>query len=537
MVKRLFQSLGFRLLAPLFLAVGGVLACYAFISFHSTEDHFLHLVRGDVERTSGMIKRATHDAMLNNRKGDVQATISRLAETPDIAAIRIYDKTGRIVMSAQAGEIGQRIGADTETCRACHQDERTAKAAILQPGKRAHEELRPAVLRHLSAIESEPGCVASQCHAHTADQAVLGVLDLEMSTAPMTAALATAKHQFLWATSILTCVVLAVVAVFIRHGLQTPIARLCSGTRRIAEGDLDSRVEVSGHDELAELGQAFNHMAEDLSAARREITAWSQDLERKVAEKTAELQQAQRQVLHMEKMASLGKLSATVAHEINNPLTGMLIYAGLSRRDLQGQALDPAVREEVMRYLSVIERECRRCGGIVQNLLLFARRSGASMAQVDVNDVVRQSLMLVEHHLHMSGLKLQATFLDNDSCIMADAGQLQQALVALLVNAVEAMSGVPEGQGELVVVLHGTADSVRIDIGDNGIGIRSDVLPQIFEPFFSTKEAENGVGLGLSVVYGIVQRHGGRIEVDSQVGKGTTFHLTLPRNPPEKPAA
>ncbi|MGA2254793.1 MAG: ATP-binding protein [Thermoguttaceae bacterium] len=532
---RIFQSLGFRLLGPLFLAVGGVLVCYAAISFQSTEDHFLRLVRGDVERTSEMIKRATHDAMLTNRKDDVQATISRLAETPDIAAIRIYDKTGRIVMSAHAKEIGQRIAADTETCRACHQDDRTTKAAILQPGQRAHEELRPDVLRHLSAIETEPGCVVSGCHAHTADQPVLGVLDLEMSTAPMAAALATAKGHFLWATAILTFVILAVVAVFIRRGLQTPISRLCAGTRRIAEGDLDSRVKVSGHDELAELAMAFNRMAEDLAAARREVTQWSQNLETKVTEKTAELQQAQRQVLHMEKMASLGKLSATVAHEINNPLTGMLVYAGLTRRELQEQALAPAVREEVMHYLLVIERECRRCGGIVQNLLLFAKRSGSNMASVDVNDVVRQSLMLVDHHLHMSGLKLKAEFLEDDSRIMADAGQLQQALVALLVNAVEAMSGLPEGRGELVVGLHGTIDSIRIDVGDNGIGIPSDVLPQIFEPFFSTKEAENGVGLGLSVVYGIVQRHGGRIEVDSKVGSGTTFHLTLPRQATGKP--
>ena len=240
MLMRIFQSLGFRLLAPLFLAVGGVLACYATISFQSTEDHFLRLVRGDVERTSEMIKRATHDAMLTNRKDDVQATISRLAETPDIAAIRIYDKTGRIVMSARTEEIGQRIAADTETCRACHQDDRTTKAAILQPGQRAHEELRPDVLRHLSAIETEPGCVASGCHAHTADQKVLGVLDLEMSTAPMADALGTAKGHFLWATAILTFVILAVVAVFIRRGLQTPISRLCAGTRRIAQGDLDT---------------------------------------------------------------------------------------------------------------------------------------------------------------------------------------------------------------------------------------------------------------------------------------------------------
>ena len=534
MVMRLVQSLGFRLLAPLFLAVGAVLACFAVISFQSTEDHFLHLVRADVERTSGIIKRATHDAMLANHKDDVQATISRLAETPDIAAIRIYDKTGRIVMSAHTEEIGQRIAADTETCRACHQDDRTTKAAILQPGKRAHEELRPDVLRHLSVINTEPGCVASGCHAHTADQQVLGVLDLEMSTASMADALSKAKGHFLWATTILAFVILAVVAVFIRRGLQMPISRLCAGTRRIAQGDLDTRVEVSGHGELTELAEALNHMADDLGAARREVTQWSQNLERKVAEKTSELQQAQRQVLHMEKMASLGKLSATVAHEINNPLSGMLIYAGLSRRELQGQALDPAVREEVMRYLAVIEHECRRCGGIVQNLLLFARRSGSNMALVDVNDVVRQSLMLVEHHLHMNGLKLKAEFLEMDSQITADGPQLQQALVALLVNAVEAMSNLPEGQGELLVSLHGATDSIRIDIGDNGIGIASDVLPQIFEPFFSTKQSENGVGLGLSVVYGIVQRHGGRIDVESKVGSGTTFHLTLPRQPRPK---
>jgi two-component system, NtrC family, sensor kinase len=548
MVGRFFQSLGFRLLVPLCLAVGGVLACYAAISFRSTEDGFLRWMHGDIERTSEMIRRATHDSMLANRKEDVQATISRLSETPDIAAIRIYDKTGRIVMSARGEEIGQRIAADNETCQACHRqkDNPAAMAVILQPGKREHEDLRSDVLRRLSAIETEPGCQASACHAHPADQKVLGVLDVEMSTAPMVAAMGTARHQFLLATSILAVVILAVVAVFIRRGLQRPISRLCLGTRRIAAGDLDTRIDVSGQDELAELANAFNHMAEDLSIARHEVTEWSQSLERKVAEKTAELQLAQRQVLHMEKMASLGKLSATVAHEINNPLSGMLTYAGLCCRDLKDQALDPAVREEVSHYLSVIEHECHRCGAIVQNLLLFARRSGASMESVDLNDVVRKALAIVEHHLRMNGLNLRASYYEGDSRITADPGQIQQALVALLVNAVEAMSDLPEGQGELIVSLRGTPDAMLIDIGDNGVGIPGEVLPQIFEPFFSTKHAENGVGLGLSVVYGIVQRHGGQIEVDSsaradisrerggerRAGSGTTFHLTLPRNPP-----
>jgi len=152
------------------------------------------------------------------------------------------------------------------------------------------------------------------------------------------------------------------------------------------------------------------------------------------------------------------------------------------------------------------------------------------MSPVDLNEVVDRSLMLVRHHLEISGVKLHSQPLDGDSCIVADAGHLQQALVALLVNAVEAVSGLEDGEGELSVLLSGSDSEVRIDITDNGLGIPPEILPQIFEPFFSTKEAENGVGLGLAVAYGIIQRHGGRIDVESEVGRGTTFHLRLPRH-------
>jgi two-component system NtrC family sensor kinase len=249
---------------------------------------------------------------------------------------------------------------------------------------------------------------------------------------------------------------------------------------------------------------------------------------RRLFEKTEELRISQRQVLHMEKMSSLGKLSATVAHELNNPLSGILTYARLVRREIEEQPIEAEIREELARYLSMMEKECSRCGDIVRNLLLFTRRNGAEKAVVDLNEIVERSLMLLRHHLEITGVTLESELLDGDPEIVADAGQLQQALVALLVNAVEAMSS-DGGGGTLSVRLQGGVDDVQIDIGDTGVGIPPEVLPQIFEPFFTTKETESGAGLGLAVVYGIVQRHGGDITIESDPELGTVFHLRLPR--------
>jgi two-component system NtrC family sensor kinase len=529
--KAFVQSLGFRLLVPLFITVGAVLAVHAMISFSSTKEDFLGFVRADIDRSSGLIKRATHDGMLLNRKDDVQATIERLAEGPEIAAIRVYDKRGAIVMSAHKEEVGHRIEIDSDTCRSCHGEEPTKDAAVLERSGLARVGNGPEVQRHLSVILNEPACATAACHAHPSDQRVLGVLDLEMSMAPLDAAIHAAQRQFLWTTLVLVFIVGVVAAVFVRRFVQRPVYQLCEGTRRISEGDLDTRIEVRGHHELARLAEAFNHMAEDLNSARKEVTEWSQKLEEKVVEKTRELSRAQRQVLHMEKMASLGKLSATVAHELNNPISGVLTYARLVRREIDEQPIDRGVREELTRYLSLVERECTRCGAIVQNLLVFARRTGAELAPVDLNEVVERSLMLVRHHLEISGIRLRTELLSGNSEIVTDGGQLQQALVALLVNGVEAMSGLERDEGELTVRLRGDAGDVQIEVADTGVGIPPDVLPQIFEPFFSTKDSENGVGLGLAVVYGIVQRLGGQIDVESKVGEGTVFHLRLPRRP------
>lgn len=531
-LREMIQSLGFRLLFPLFLTIVAVLAIHAMLSFRTTRDDLLGFVRADVNRSSGLIKRATHDAMLLNRKSEVQSTLERLAEEPEIAAIRVYDKGGTIVMSARPEEIGRRIEIGSETCRSCHEEDRQTKEnALMERSRLARVDGGPEVLRHLTIIENEPTCAASACHGQPADEPVLGVLDVEMSMTPLDAAIDKARRQFFQTTLILVCIVGVVAAVFIKRLVSRPVSQLYEGTQRIADGDLETRIEVRGDHELARLAGAFNRMAADLSTSRREVVEWSQKLEEKVVEKTQELSRAQRQVLHMEKMASLGQLSATVAHELNNPISGVLTYARLVRRELQKQPISDEVRDELSGYLSLVEKECIRCGGIVQNLLVFARRTGAEFAPVDLNEVVERSLMLVRHHFEISGVKVDCQPLSGDSRVMADAGQLQQALVALLVNADEAMKDLDGGEKELTVRMRGSPDEVEIDVADTGAGIPAEILPQIFEPFFSTKEAENRVGLGLAVVYGIVKRHGGQIEVESTVGQGTVFHLQLPRQP------
>ena len=277
-------------------------------------------------------------------------------------------------MSAQPEEIGQQIDLKSDTCSSCHCAGVPANATVLERRSLARIALGHEVLRHLSVIKNEPSCTNARCHAHPADQSVLGILEVEMSMAPLEMTLQTSRRQLLWTTLTLVVVVGVVAAVFIRR-LVHPVMQLYEGTLRIAAGDLETRVEPHGRHELAQLAVAFNRMADDLSAVRKEVTEWSQKLEDKVVEKTEELSRTQRQVLHMEKMSSLGKLSATVAHELNNPISGMLTYARLVRRELADQPIDEEVREELTRYLCLMEKECSRCGTIVQNLLLFARHT------------------------------------------------------------------------------------------------------------------------------------------------------------------
>jgi two-component system NtrC family sensor kinase len=327
----------------------------------------------------------------------------------------------------------------------------------------------------------------------------------------------------------------------VRRNVLRPVRDLVEGTRGVARGEFGRRIPVRSADEIGELAASFNQMEEALGTTRGELDALVATLEQRVEERTRELRAAQQQLIQTEKLASLGRLAASIAHEINNPLSGILTYAKLISRRLRTYPADSDAILTILQQLALVERETLRCTAIVRNLLDFARQREPSFQEVDVRAVVDEALSLVANRL-----ALQKVTVVRDSAevpvVRADYGQVRQAVVNILLNACEAMVGggmlnVATRITTAVGVGEGARDEaggdetqrvpwVEVVVKDQGEGIAPEHLSRIFDPFFTTKE--HGTGLGLSVVYGIMEKHGGTMAVISRVGEGTTVTLRLP---------
>lgn len=234
----------------------------------------------------------------------------------------------------------------------------------------------------------------------------------------------------------------------------------------------------------------------------------------------------QARILHQDKMMSLGRLAASVVHEINNPLSGILNYLRLMNRVLRQGPLAEDRREKFQRYLDLVENETNRCSQIVSNLLSFSRVSPPAFGQVQIDELLRRCILLSRHKLDLSNIRLESSIPEKLPPVEGDFSQLQQCVINLIFNAIDAM---PEG-GILNLSSRYDTDrgAVTVLVKDSGRGISSQDLPRIFEPFFTTKNEGYGVGLGLSTVFGIIEHHKGKITVESQPGEGAAFMLELP---------
>ena len=529
------RSLSAKLITLLLAAMVVIFALLGYLNIRLHRQHLEAAALTSAERVSDVIKRSTSYYMLRNDREGLYHFMQTIADEPGMVKVRIFDREGRVSYSTDSAEVSHIVDKGAEACYGCH--------AQSQPLARLNRPDRFRIYRNggghrvlgiITPIENRPACSNAECHAHPASQQILGVLDTNLSLAKADEQLVAGSRNMLAYTFVGMVAIAVLTWLFVWRVVGRPIKSLKNGTERLSQGDLGYQIEVHSQDEVGELAHSFNGMSLQLRAANEEVVTWAKTLEDRVEQKTRELKRAHDHVLHVEKMASIGKMAAIVAHEINNPLSGILTYAKLLRKWLDRGQTEGEKHEEAMQCLELIAGESRRCGELVKNLLTFSRTAPMNVEPADINAVIDRCVRLVQHQTELGQIQLQTDLADLPR-VQCDPAQIEQVVLALIMNAIDAM---PRGGNLwLSTKLLKASEQIEIQVRDDGMGIPAEILPQIFEPFLTTKESGHGVGLGLAISRGIMERHNGHIEVQSEPGKGTTFILTLPLGTAGTPVA
>ncbi|MBM3907324.1 MAG: HAMP domain-containing protein [Gemmatimonadetes bacterium] len=621
-----WRTLGLKLT----VAVGAValvtIAIFALVSSRSDNRALLAEVERHANQLSEAVKSSTEFDMLLNQRDRISETVRRIGQDPSIQRIRVMNKTGEVIYSSDSAEIGRSLDKNAEACTLCHKaDEPLEHVDIAQRTRvyRVHPDSQR-LLGIINPIYNTLTCSSASCHYHPRAQKVLGVLDVTLPLTEVDKAIRQGQVEvgMLALASFITLSVL--IGLLVRRWVTLPVQRLAEGTRHVAGGDLSYVIPEVRDDELGMLARSFNNMTQRLSEARL-------------------------QLVQSDKLASLGRLAAGVAHEINNPLTGVLTYSSFLQKRTKDQ---PEVQED----LKVIVRETIRCREIVKSLLDFARQSVPKKGQAAINEIIARAASVVENQLQLNHVKLVQALDADVPPVTVDANQMQQVFINLFVNASDAIG--PDGGGGTITVatsrlklspigitqvkkaqcpkrhslinaevridnkpsirvrarsegsegfiyrdpmygmarhqfgiapepgmhvevtcpecssslnVHGAPcpecgaatfqfevpgkgfvegctnractwqrwtdlekggdkDFIEIRVRDTGSGIAHEEIPRIFEPFYSTK-GQKGNGLGLAVIWGIIDNHNGSISVESEVGVGTTFIIRIPVEP------
>ncbi len=524
MKVKVFNRLAFKLIIAISILLLSALSVYTFYTVRLLKHDMTNIIHARSNDISEVIRKSTRYSMLLNRYDDVYEIMRTIGTESGVEKIRLYSKTGEIMFSTDSIETGTKANLKAEACNVCHGEATLTSNVPTQNKMRIY--VNPdghQVLGVISPIQNEPDCYNADCHAHPKEKEVLGVLDVVLSMRDLERVVETSQNNIIVSSIIITFFIAGFCGLFIALWVNIPVRRINAGIKEIANGNLDFTIEVKSHDELSKMAKQFNIMSVNLKKAYSEIRDWNEKLNEKVNSKTEELKNIYSQVIQIEKLASLGKLSATVAHELNNPLEGILTYSKLISKKLQKVQKENEF-ESLLEHLTLISDESMRCGRIVKDLLLFSHKGDKEYVDENFKNIINRSVALINHHLEIHNVRLYKKYPEEKIYINCDPQKIQQALMSLFINAIEAM---PEG-GDINVDLNRDSDKVYLRIKDQGHGIAERDLAHIFEPFYTTKEASKGTGLGLSVVYGIIGQHKGFIEVESTSSEGTTFKITLP---------
>ena len=530
----MLQGLALKLVVALTILIAVTKGVFSYFNIREEERHFIRNMVLGADQLSQSIASATWHAMKADRRDAAYEIMQTIATKQGIDRIRIFNKEGRVMFST-GPDVGTMVDKKAESCYLCHAREEPlvrvdapSRARVFR-GPDGHRKLGM-----VTALYNEPACSSAPCHAHPETRNVLGVLDVDLDLRQVDRDLANIRTR----TILLVIAQVSLLALFIfcftRWFVQAPILKLIEGTKAVSALNLDRAIEIHSSSELQALASSFNDMRERLKEALEKNARFTQNLETMVQERTQQLQMAKQKLIRSDRLASLGQLAATVAHEINNPVAGVLNLGRLMQRILTSNGIPPDRIQEFQSYLALVVTETSRVGRIVSDLLSFSRQAPPNRGSVKLNEIAHNTISLLRHKLELANTQVTLDLQEGLPTIFADASQIQQVFMNLLFNAAEAM---PQG-GKVSVStrLLAEKDAVVLEVSDTGGGIHGQNLSKIFDPFFTTKEEGKGVGLGLAVVYGIVRSHGGDIEVDSQVNKGTTFRVTLPLGSPEASA-
>ncbi|KAA3612380.1 MAG: sensor histidine kinase [Calditrichaeota bacterium] len=615
----MLKKIVFKLIFAVGISITIIIGIFSYVSVQSQNKTLLAETERHTYQQSETIRSSTKFGMLLNEREHVHEIINAVGRQNSFKEIRIFNKEGEIIYSSNPDHIGIMVDKNAEACYTCHETDEPLEKLSIPDRSRIFASDSGRVLGTINPIYNEPACYRAPCHAHSSEQVVLGVLDVTVSLNPIDDRMANSKIRMLLFTLIVILAISSVLLYFVRIWVDKPVHKLVDATKSVASGNLNYTIEMNSSDELGALARSFNNMTKKLAEARL-------------------------QLFQSDKMASLGRLAAGVAHEINNPLTGILTYSSFLLKRTKNY---PEFQED----LSVIVRETKRSREIVKGLLDFARQSIPKKNKANINDIIDRAISIVDNQLSINHINLEKVFDENLPEITVDANQMQQVIINLIVNAIHAsdknggaitvrtnlislapwgitqvksalctnghnlmdqtvkIKGMPsirvqanadgkEGFINLdpvygknrnlhgvklkdksevdiscpqcnVSLLHkskkcpecggpvyffevpgkgrfegcaikggkwqyweaiekeGKKEYVEIVVSDAGCGIPQENMSKIFEPFFTTK-GQKGTGLGLAVIWGIIDNHNGRITVESEVAKGTAFTIRLP---------
>ena len=518
-LSKAYASLASKLiLATSVLLFGGSLV-FGLVFFNYSEKVLLRNLKSHARSSAGIVQKSLRYGMLNARYGVMQQTVETLATLEDINEIKVMDRTGRVVFASDSGLTGTAAQKSAAITDALNGVEPEPEITVSENGLK--------VLRSFQPILNEPACFNAACHVHREDEKVLGVMETSFSTHAIEA---TRQQMFtgtlLFGAIFVFCTAMLMILVLYKF-VSRPVARLEAGMKRLSKGDFDTPIEIKSHDEMGLLAETFNTMALDIKKYRERMENWTMSLQDEVDKKTNEIVNAQEQIINAEKLASLGRMAAGVAHELNSPLTGVLTFAHLLR------SRTPPDRKEDIEDLDVIIEQTNRCSKIIKGMLGFARKGVSEASSININSLLEAVVQMVKNTAKFHNVEVVLELGQDLPRITMDPNQMQQVFLNFLTNAADAM----DNNGRITITTRTISEDpdkklIELEFTDNGPGILPDNLGKIFEPFFTTKPVGKGTGLGLPVSYGIIKKHGGEIVVRSKVGTGTTFFVRMPIDPP-----